>query len=310
MPALTHALVQRLDALHIEPGHTFGVGQRLVTIFPLSGPSALPGYATLADALAGGTLDVGELHPPEVNRLQVTNRGAVPVLITDGEMLVGGGQNRIVNSSVLVPPGRTVLPVSCVEHGRWNPGATGFAAAEAAYPSLRAAKARQIHGSLRASGQHFADQGEVWHSVAAQQSAHEVASATGALHDLYAGRGDALVPYARAFPYPGGAVGLIAGYGGRIVSLEAFDAAETMRGLWHKLVRAAALEALALPPGIAMPQDRAVRMLHRARKATVEEFASPGAGRDARCLGNGVAGSALLLDGAVVHATLHRVPGN
>lgn len=309
MPMPTHALAQRLDALHVDPGHTFGIDQHLLTIFPLRGPSdGAPRYATLSEALATGTLDVAELSQPEVNHIQVVNRGALPVLITDGETLVGGGQNRVVNSSVLMPPGLTILPVSCVEHGRWNLGTAGFVAAEVAYPSLRAAKTQQVYSTLQTSGAHMADQGQVWASVAAQHAAHGVGAATGAMHDVYAGRGDALVPYARAFPYPPGTVGLITAYSGRIVSLEAFDAAETMRGLWHKLVRAAALEAFALPPGIAVPRDRAERMCKRVRKATIEEFTSPGIGRDARCYGNGIRGSALLLDGMTIHAALHRVP--
>ncbi|MFN8512939.1 MAG: DUF6569 family protein [Thermomicrobiales bacterium] len=311
MATQPHLLVRRLDALFVGPGHTFGVGQRLLTIFPLTGPSeGPPRYSTFAEALATETIDVGELSPPEVNRIQVVNRSALPVLITDGEALVGGGQNRVVNSSVLVPPDRTILPISCVEHGRWNPGSAGFTAAEAAYPSLRAAKAQQVHNTLQATGEHQADQGQVWASIAAQQAAHGVASATGAMHDLYASRSDALVSYARAFPYPPDVVGLIAAYGGRIVSLEAFDSSETMRALWHTVIRAAALETLVLPPGPAVPHDRAVRMLHRARKATIEQFSSPGIGMDTRCSGNGVVGSALILDATVIHATLHRVPGH
>ncbi len=51
--------------------------------------------------------------------LQAVNMGPWPVLIFDGEELVGAKQNRIVNTTILVGVGKAVLPVSC-ENGRWS----------------------------------------------------------------------------------------------------------------------------------------------------------------------------------------------
>ena len=53
--------------------------------------------------------------------LKVINKSEVMVLILDGEELVGAKQNRIVNTTILIPAKETVLiPVSCVEQGRWS----------------------------------------------------------------------------------------------------------------------------------------------------------------------------------------------
>jgi hypothetical protein len=53
-----------------------------------------------------------------VPELRVKNSGDLPVLILDGEELVGAKQNRIVNVTILVPPhSETVIPVSCIEAG-------------------------------------------------------------------------------------------------------------------------------------------------------------------------------------------------
>lgn len=258
MIAQPHPLVQRLDTLWVEPGLTFGHDRRLLTVFPLRGEAhgALR-YAPLDAALAAGTLEIREADPPSVNLLHVVNRGDLPVLITDGEELVGGRQNRVTNSTTLSPRGRTALPVSCVERGRWRPDAAGFAAHEAAYPALRQAKVMQVRDSLRVAGIHRADQAEVWASIAARQADHAVASDTEALRDLYDGRRERLDDYARALPAPRDVVGLIVAYGGRIAALEVFDAPATLGRLWPKLVRAAALDALALPPAAAVARDRA-----------------------------------------------------
>ena len=64
---------------------------------------------------------MSELDPPEVPSLAIFNLALVPILLVEGEMLVGGDQNRTMNVTVLCPPQvRTVVPVSCVEAGRWG----------------------------------------------------------------------------------------------------------------------------------------------------------------------------------------------
>jgi len=50
--------------------------------------------------------------------LLVDNRGDVRVLFLEGEELIGAKQNRILNTSVLVPAHSKIkIPVSCVEPG-------------------------------------------------------------------------------------------------------------------------------------------------------------------------------------------------
>ncbi len=56
-----------------------------------------------------------------VNELLIINKGSAAVLLMDGEILEGAKQNRVVNSSILVPAGvQLKIPVSCVEAGRWH----------------------------------------------------------------------------------------------------------------------------------------------------------------------------------------------
>ena len=53
--------------------------------------------------------------------LMVENKGDMRVLFIEGEELVGAKQNRILNTSILVPAkSKTKIPVSCVERGRWR----------------------------------------------------------------------------------------------------------------------------------------------------------------------------------------------
>jgi hypothetical protein len=95
-----------------------------LSLFPLlaEGP-AKPGYRLLDEALADGSARITEVsdagHVPE---LRFVNQGDLPVLLLDGEELIGAKQNRILNLSILAPAHQTiVIPVSCVEVGRWHP---------------------------------------------------------------------------------------------------------------------------------------------------------------------------------------------
>jgi hypothetical protein len=57
----------------------------------------------------------------------VVNRGPEPVLIIDGEELVGAKQNRVVNLTILVAAQSALtIPVSCVEAGRWTARSRAF----------------------------------------------------------------------------------------------------------------------------------------------------------------------------------------
>src|SRR5688572_15896895 len=85
------------------------------------GSTSVLRYRTLAAAIAAGEVLVTEAPQATVPTLQLINQSALPVLVIDGEEVVGGKQNRVVNTSLLVPPKSIFdLPVSCVEHGRWH----------------------------------------------------------------------------------------------------------------------------------------------------------------------------------------------
>ncbi len=99
-------------------------------------------YILLDEALPCGLVEVVEIGAGHVPEILVRNRGASPVLILEGDHLVGAKQNRAVWITILVPgKSETVIPVSCLEQGRWRyntPGAAGHRrAARAASPAPR-----------------------------------------------------------------------------------------------------------------------------------------------------------------------------
>ena len=66
-------------------------------------------YVLLEQAIGRGTLTITEVSEAgSVPYLQAVNKGPWPVLIFDGEELVGAKQNRIANATILVGVGTTV----------------------------------------------------------------------------------------------------------------------------------------------------------------------------------------------------------
>ena len=116
----------------------------------------------LEDALQQGTLRIEELDEGgSVPDLRVVNEGALPVLILEGDELIGAKQNRVVNSTVLVAAeSQLVLPVSCVERGRWSYRSRAFSSGEGSpHLLLRRLKSRSVHDSLKRGRGHRCDQG-------------------------------------------------------------------------------------------------------------------------------------------------------
>src|SRR5580700_6798749 len=130
----------KMFEVEVELGDELIIGG--LSVFPLTGTRETgPAYLTGPEAFEAGVIQVSELDPPEVPTLAITNLADVPILLVEGEMLVGGDQNRTMNVTVLCPPhARTLVPVSCVEAGRWGSRRTVAESSRHAPGSLRAAK--------------------------------------------------------------------------------------------------------------------------------------------------------------------------
>jgi len=305
------ALFDRLSDIEIGEGTTH---ERMV-VFPIFAPGNGNGgaplrYQTLQQAIADGSVEVTEQASATVPELTMHNKGATMIFVLDGEEILGGQQNRIVNASFLVAANSTVaLPVTCVEHGRWHSTSRAFSSGESTYYSLRSEKFSQVRASLRRTGQHTSDQGAVWNSVAAKAMVAGAASPTGAMHEIYQSRTDSLTGYLGAFPYVAGAIGFAVALGGRMAGADLFDQPATTEGLWPKLLRSYAMDALDSAEGGTVERQRAQHLFERVRGARAETYPSIALGEDVRFDGDGVVGGGLVYEETPIHVTLFRVHG-
>lgn len=78
-------------------------------------------YLTLKRGIRAGFVEITECEVSTVGTVLARNKANVPLVLIDGDEIVGAKQNRIMNRSLIVPPLTTMeVSVSCTEQGRWH----------------------------------------------------------------------------------------------------------------------------------------------------------------------------------------------
>ncbi len=218
-----------------------------LTIYPLFAPAKGPQVVTLVEALKAQTAEVCEVSEGgSVPELLVKNNGGLPLLLLDGEELIGAKQNRILNTSIFVKAGAFVkVPVSCVERGRWSRVSRNFATHERIMPSsMRSSKSARVTASLKRARGFDADQTAVWSEVADYERSRGMRSRTGALSDTLAADSVHVDRFVDAIPSQDGQVGIAAYVDGRFLGLDLVARPEVYASAHKRLLRSYSFEAV------------------------------------------------------------------
>jgi hypothetical protein len=243
-------------------------------------------------------------------QLKVINQSPDPLLILDGEELIGAKQNRVVNATLLLKArSETIIPVSCTEQGRWRHVSNAFSSSDVVMEmKVRRAKVRSVSDSLKAGSGHASDQGEVWNEIQALHAKAMHASPTNAMHDLFVERENDLRAALAAFPAEPGQHGLLVSIRGQVVGCDLLSRADAYGRLHGKLVRSYVLDALLGEPGVPKADEAQAReFLTSAAKCREERFPSVGCGESVRLQNGQTAGAALIHEGTVIHVALFRL---
>jgi hypothetical protein len=205
-----------------------------------------PDYLLLEEAVRSGAARAEELEAATVRRVLFENLSECPVLLLGGEELAGARQNRIVNLTILAPPrSKIVIPVSCVEAGRWRPVSRAFKPTESvAFPRLRARSHAQVTRSLRLGIGYETNQNAVWREVDAKLSRLGVISHTSAMREAFENRSAEVNRYVGAFRWQEGQTGALFAIDGQPAGLDVFDHPRTCQKMLERLARGYALDAV------------------------------------------------------------------
>lgn len=205
-----------------------------------------PRYFLYQQAQDAGVISIEEVSEAgSVGMLRVANRADRPVLLVEGEVLLGMKQTRVLNLTILVPAASVLnVPVSCVESGRWHSvseEATGKAAVNLA-PSVRAAKTVTVARSMRSAHSFASDQNAVWVGVDRILDGHGADAPSRSYADLARNSRPLTNLAATVEPAPG-QVGVIACVAGRVACADMFEAPEVLASTWTGLVASYQAEA-------------------------------------------------------------------
>ena len=194
-----------------------------------------PAPTLLHDAIASGALQVGEHAGGVVNTVVARNHGKLPVLILEGESIVGAKQNRVVTADVMIAPGaEACVPVGCVERGRWDhvSQSAKFAAAEVPVePMMRARAVREVRE------QGHLDQSRLWCDVDEKLSMHAVESRSANYHAFTQHAKADVNAMLQDVPRVDGQVGLLACADGRLVALDVLGVPENWASIGERLAK-------------------------------------------------------------------------
>lgn len=242
-----------MNAIETVTGLLGGAGLRFggpgeagaLTVIPVFHDGKRAAYGLFAEERSSGMVEVSEVGGGSVPDLQVTNRGDRAVLLVEGEVLGGLRQTRTLNTTVLVPAHSVVIvPVACVEAGRWGASRPFDREVLHASPRVRHSKNVGIEARAAAGGGFYADQGRVWAAVDEDLALHGVDSSTRShveAHRRRSGDIESLVGHLRPAAGQQGVLALVAG---RPAALDLFDRPETLSSLWRGLVGSYAADAL------------------------------------------------------------------
>lgn len=279
-------------------------------------------YLTLNEALEGKLLTVQEIGSGgSVPELEAISTSDLPILLLEGEELVGAKQNRVLNTTILLKEhSRTVIPVSCTERGRWHPihrdlGMKGSPFIHS--PEMRMHKMESVTLNLMDRSSFESDQNMVWHIAHMVAREANVQTQTGAVSDVIKEKWADLKDYTEAFSSQEGQRGLAGFINGELVGLDWISYPPAFQKVFPKLLLSYATEAY-LMQGVKPKEEKSAgdhwvvikeHLLSQQWNAdTACEYPSVGYGLDLRLVGSQVVGSALVYDSTVVHCVLFRVP--
>ena len=216
----------------------------------ISGPEAIRKNCITVEELSEGG---------NVNRLRVKNISEYFIFFMDGDVLMGAKQNRVLNTSVFIKPqSETIIPVSCVERGRWRQKSQNFSDTKFSVPpAMRASKAKDVKMNLRANHEFDSNQGKVWDSVANYSALYSFKSSTANLEEVMDSQNDIFEDMVKGIKPIEFCNGLAIFIGDKLLNIDIFNRIDIYREYFPKLVRSAAMDAYHVKPKKVMERAEA-----------------------------------------------------
>lgn len=254
-----------------------------------------------------GLVEISEVDENgSVNEVKIINKAVTPLLLIDGEEIIGSKQNRIINSTIIIPAkSEKIIPVSCTEAGRWNYNSTTFHYSKhMANSRVRRDKLISVSQSLKREKSFRSNQNKVWSNIREIQDELEVDSTTNALHDSFVQRSYDIESYKKSFTIHENQNGLIVYINGELVGFEIMYNSRRYKEYHDKIIESYILDAISKKGEEfnkeLIDEDSFLNMI---KKSEFESYDSVGLGVDYRIDTDNLSGSAVIYNNKVVNAS-------
>jgi hypothetical protein len=279
------------------------------TLYPLllDAPGPAPKLLLTHQAIEAGLLEVLEQGNGVVQELLAWNKGADPVVILEGDTLVGCKQNRVVARSVVLGGGvKLPIPVGCMEQGRWGWRTRHFSSgAMRMSPAMRSATSAEIRTAKRRRSARVAlDQSRLWANVSCSLSSESISSPSDDYHALLEAKEREARERLDAVSTRPGQVGMLFASEGVFLGLELAGHPDTWKALAPRTLPSYLIDRDWLAGKAAKPAEShadASLWLERLKKAPLDVAPGLGLGEEVDVEDAALGGSGLWFGGDIVH---------
>ena len=225
---------------------------------------------TLEKGIELGLVNVKECEHSQVNTLIVENRSVTPLILIDGEEVVGGDQNRIVSETIIIAPKSSMkIPVNCSEQGRWAYKKEFMHSDYIANYNTRRAKefARRKNHSV---------QHTVWSSIHDVERDYSFASPTSALSESYDNLRKNHNEIVKSFEIVKGQNGVLVIVDGEIKGFEVFLNSDIYKQFHEKIIKSYLIDSKLEDSVFAVNVDEAENVIKNATDSSFEKKETKG----------------------------------
>lgn len=284
-----------------------------VTIFPiLSEQISEQRYVLLEDALKTNKFSIKEVSESgSVPELYVINMLDNDVLLIEGDILRGAKQHRTINTTIIVGKYKEILiPVSCVERGRWSYSSKEFESSMFFSDiDVRSIKTRSVSNSLKRRRGYYSDQGGVWNEIHRKMVFFNSYSDTESVEEIYYSKKDELEEYLKNYKFQDRQTGFAVFINNDLSGIEIFGVKGIIEKLYKKILGSYIYKAIEIKKrfrrsiviDVTELEQSLLKTFERINDLKKECFKSVGEGFDIRFEDEKITGFALEHENKIVH---------
>ena len=266
-----------------------------VAIIPLKSEKKYIDVLTLKKGLELGLVEVKECEHSTVSTVIVKNNAVTPLILIDGEEIVGGDQNRIVNATtVIAPNSQSHISVSCTERGRWAYKSEFASSVHIADFNTRVAKEKAFRSNRPV-------QNEVWSSIDALERRNNYHSKTSAMSESYENAKTNFKEILKSFEIVDGQTGVLIIINGEIKGFELFLSSEIYKDFHEKILKSYIIGSDVENMTFTINVDRARQVIENAFDSTFESKPTKGLEKAYEFENQEGIGKAYIFENEIIH---------